>query len=218
MGGLACLQRSSKLLVSPRSKCYTQRCQYWSTLLLWCTRYPPSLSGKILRRLQPPPDYCCSNVINCFQLCTHNQCNTINIIKTCSGFMPMCWWQYVWFNIYHDKMPGLCEGHVTQRTVTGRGSDTEMGAAVGTCGHWLMDPVSSIYLQYRAASKCPVSVHLTMLQCKHCEQLHFHTSDAVLQFLHNPSKTGDKDIDLQSWLRNYIITTVKWWCRYLLTY
>ena len=28
-------------------------------------------------------------------------------------------------------MPGLCEGHVTQRTVTGRGSDTEMGAAVG---------------------------------------------------------------------------------------
>ena len=89
MGGLACLQRSSKLLVSPRSKCYTQRCQYWSTLLLWCTRYPPSLSGKILRRLQPHPDYCCSNVINCSQLCTHNQCNTINRIKTCSD-LPLC--------------------------------------------------------------------------------------------------------------------------------
>ena len=32
------LQRSSKLLVSPCSKYYTQRCQYWSPLLLCCTR------------------------------------------------------------------------------------------------------------------------------------------------------------------------------------
>ena len=84
-------------------------------------------------------------------------------------------------------------------------------------GHWLMNPVTRI-LAVSSSIKCPESVHITMLQCKHCEQLHFHTSEAVLQFLHNPSKTGDKDIDLQSWLRNYIITTVKWWCRYLLTY
>ena len=35
-------------------------------------------------------------------------------------------------------MPGLCEGHVTQRTVTGQGSDTEMGAALGTCGVWTL--------------------------------------------------------------------------------
>ena len=79
---------------------------------------------------------------------------------------------------------------MTQRTVTGRGSDTEMGAAVGTWGR--VDTGDSwtwyqVFLQYRAASKCPVSVHITMLQCKHCEELYFHTSDAVLQFLHNPS-------------------------------
>ena len=68
--------------------------------------------------------------------------------------------------------------------------------AVGTCHMWTLEthePGIKYILAVSSSIKMSRSVHLTMLQCKHCEQLHFHTSDAVLQFLYNPSKTGDID-------------------------
>ena len=96
-------------------------------------------------------------------------------------------------------MPGLCEGHVTQRTVTGQGIDTEMGAALGTCGVWTLTHGPGIKYSCSIEQHQNVQCQYTLLcYSKLCEQLHFHTSDVVLQFLHNPSKTGDKDIDLQS--------------------
>ena len=179
------LQRSSKLLVSPCSKYYTQRCQYWSTLLLWCTRYPPSLSGKILRRLQPHPDYCCSNVINCSQLCTHNQCNTINTIKTCSDFMPLWVLMTMMFvSIFAMLRCPDCAKVTWQRTVTGQASDTEMGAACD----WRHALTHEPGIKYTCCNEQHQNVQCQyILLCKHCKHLHFHTSDTVLQFLHNPS-------------------------------
>ena len=124
----------------------SQRCQYWSTHLLWCTRYPPSLSGKILRRLQPHPDYCCSNVINCSQLCTHNQCNTINTIKTCSEFMPLWVLMTMMFvSIFTMLRCPDCAKVTWQREqLQARAVTRRWGQLVTGDMPWLMNPVSSI--------------------------------------------------------------------------
>ena len=66
-------------------------------------------------------------------------------------------------------MPGLCEGHVTQRTVTGRGSDTEMGAAVGCGDMWTLETHEPVVKYYILAvsnsikmSRVSTSYYITM--------------------------------------------------------